>query len=58
MPAKSQAQFRFLQAMEHDPVKARANKLTKTGVDEFLSKTTDYKDLPAKVKSKKNETNK
>lgn len=50
MPAKSQAQFRFMEAVKHGGIKKKG--LSPSKAAEFTD-TTDYKKLPTKVQKKK-----
>lgn len=53
MPAKSKAQFKFLQALIHGGLKNKPEGLSKAKAQEYIDKTKSYKALPNKVKSKK-----
>lgn len=50
MPAKSKAQFRYLQALLHGNVKNKPEGLTKKVAKEFIDATPSYKALPEKKK--------
>lgn len=52
MPAQSRAQFRFLQALIHGKLKKKVSGLSKEKAQEFIDKTSNYKNLPEKVKKK------
>lgn len=49
MPARSQAQFRFLQALIHGGLKYKAPDMSKPEAQEFIDKTPSYVELPEKT---------
>jgi len=50
MPAKSKAQFRFMQMIAHNPEKAKkaAPGLSSSEAQEYVDATPSYKNLPEK----------
>lgn len=49
MPAKSKAQFRFLEALIHGGLKSPPEGFSKPQAQEFIDKTSSYRDLPEKA---------
>jgi len=54
MPAKSKAQFRFMEWVQHNPEEARKSGVTISAskAKEFTKATPSYKKLPARKKKK------
>ncbi len=52
MPAKSKAQFRFMQAAAHNPKFAKKAGISTSTAAEFVQGQGNYKKLPARKKKK------
>lgn len=52
MPAKSKAQFRFMQAAAHSPSFAAKAGISRSVAKEFVARTASPKRLPARVAKK------
>lgn len=53
MPARSKAQFRFMEAVKHGMKPRQGSGLTPEKAAEFVDATRSYKALPAKVTKRK-----
>lgn len=51
MPARSKAQFRYMQGVAHGSIKPKGG-LSRAQAQEFVDKTGSYKSLPEKKKKK------
>jgi hypothetical protein len=52
MPAKSKAQFKLMAAAANNPKLAKEKGIPSKTAKEFIHATTNFKELPAKVKKK------